>query len=432
MAAFGPAEEAGLVTIAAGDVQFRHPLLRSVIYQSASGEQRRAAHDTLAAALDQAADRRAWHLAAAAAGPDERVAAALDDAAARAAARAGLSTAARSLERAARLSADTQARCRRFLAAAQYAYASGRPDWAATLVHEGLPLATSGAMRADYQHVAAAAERDHGSALRARQLLLEAADEIAGADVARATVMLIDATLTDIMGGDLRAAAASASKARDLSASCSSPLPLLAAAAADLTEVYRGVLPADQVDADALLSAIGPTINLSPAAFALEVLWVNAYTQFTDSSQTAGSIELDRRIATARHDGALGLLPLLLGFGANLDFREDRWLRGATAAAEAVELASENAQENLRAWGLVNLARFEAAQGLESACRAHVAEALELAETLDLGSLEVHLYSVLGLLELGLGNLSDAVQTLRAMQPSCPVVWACSPPDGAL
>ena len=413
MTAFGPAERAGLVAIAEGEVQFRHPLLRSVIYQTASGEQRRGAHGALAVALDEASDRRAWHLAAAAAGPDERVAAALEDAAGRAAARAGLSTAARSLERAARLSEDTQSRCRRLLGAARHAYASGRPDWAATLADEGLPLATSAVTRADYRHLAAAAERNCGSALRARQLLSAAADEIAGEDPARATSMLIDATLTDIMSGDLRAAAASGDRARALAASCPSDMPLLASAAADLTAVYLGALPADGVDVDALLSAIGPTIDLSPAAFALEVLWVNSYAQFRDSAQTFGSAELDRRIATARRDGALGLLPLLLGFAANLDFREDRWLRGAAAASEAVELAGETGQGNHRTWGLVNLTRFEAAQGLEAACRDHVAEGLELADALDLGSLEVHLLSVLGLLELGLGNISDAVQTLE-------------------
>ena len=79
LAALEPAEQAGLVTIDDGVVRFDHPLLRSVVYQRASGDQRRSAPAALAAASDGVTDRRAWHLAAACVGPDEGVAAALDE-----------------------------------------------------------------------------------------------------------------------------------------------------------------------------------------------------------------------------------------------------------------------------------------------------------------------------------------------------------------
>ena len=170
LAAFEPAERAGLVTVADGVVRFYHPLLRSVVYQRASGEQRRAAHAALAAASDGITDRRAWHLAAACVGPDESVAAALDQAAGRAMARGGLSTAAHTYARAAGLSVSTEARCQRLLAAATLAFASGRPEWAAGLLQprdcrSPKPPTT----RADFEHLAAAAERARGSATRARR-----------------------------------------------------------------------------------------------------------------------------------------------------------------------------------------------------------------------------------------------------------------------
>src|SRR5579859_4267916 len=100
------AESAGLVVLHPGAVEFRHPLARSAIYTDAPAGERRAAHRALAAALpDRDVDRRAWHLAAAAAGSDETAAAALEQAGARGLARSAYATAAAAFERAGRLSA---------------------------------------------------------------------------------------------------------------------------------------------------------------------------------------------------------------------------------------------------------------------------------------------------------------------------------------
>jgi DNA-binding NarL/FixJ family response regulator len=117
-------------------VRFRHPLVRSASYLAATAAERRRAHRALAAATDPQLDpdRRAWHRALAAPGPDESAADDLARSAARARTRGGVPAAAAFLERATELSIEPARRGTRALAAAQLKFEAGAPDEAERLL----------------------------------------------------------------------------------------------------------------------------------------------------------------------------------------------------------------------------------------------------------------------------------------------------------
>ena len=133
--ASAPAATAGLVEFGVR-VRFRHPLVRSAAYRSMPVEMRQEMHRALAESTDPAADpdRRAWHRAQAAAGPDEEVAAELERSAGRAQGRGGLAAAAAFLERAALLTSDPARRAQRLLEAARTKRDAGDLDAALGLL----------------------------------------------------------------------------------------------------------------------------------------------------------------------------------------------------------------------------------------------------------------------------------------------------------
>ncbi|MDT5153372.1 MAG: hypothetical protein QOI01_5105 [Mycobacterium sp.] len=133
--ALAPAEAAGVIEFGPR-MRFHHPLARSAAYLAAELTERRAVHLALAEATDADLDpdRRAWHAANAAAGPDNAVAAELETSAGRAQSRGGVAAAATFLERAAVLTSDPTLRGARAIAAAQAKRDAAAPDAAYQLL----------------------------------------------------------------------------------------------------------------------------------------------------------------------------------------------------------------------------------------------------------------------------------------------------------
>jgi DNA-binding CsgD family transcriptional regulator len=195
-------EEAGLLH-AGPSVVFRHPLVRSAVYRFASLDARRSVHRALAAATDPEADpdRRAWHRARAAPGPDEEVAAELERSAGRALGRGGFAAAAAFLERALTLTADADRRGSRALAAGQAKLAAGEPRTARDLamIAESASLDEVSAIRLEVLRARIAFALGRGC--DAPALLLKAAKSLEPLDPIGAVDTYLDAMRAVLFAG---------------------------------------------------------------------------------------------------------------------------------------------------------------------------------------------------------------------------------------
>ena len=186
-------------------VRFRHPLVRSAAYVAGSPEDRRAAHLTLAEATDTQADpeRRVWHLAAAATGPDEEVAGALEQAAEKIQTRAGLAASAAFLQRSVTLTAEPGRRADRALTAALAQLHAGAFDVALGLLAQAEADAVDDLQRARVEMLRGQVEWASVAGRDAPVLLLQAARRLEALDAGLARETYLYAWVASSLAGPL-------------------------------------------------------------------------------------------------------------------------------------------------------------------------------------------------------------------------------------
>ncbi len=412
LSALSAGERTGLVSIRAGSVEFRHPLVRSAIYAGARPEERRAMHRALASALpDRDIDRRAWHLAAAAAGVDEQASAALEQAGVRARDRSAYATAALAFERAGRLAAGRERRARLVFAAAQESWHAGSVRRAVALLDEAREAAGEQASRLEIDELAGHIATRQGPVMRGRAILTAAAEH---ADPERAIAMLAEATGACFFAGNSVEMLVVAELASSLvPKGVSVRARFLASIAIGMARVVGG-------DAAAGSEAIQEAVALADASPELRndlrlIPWLAIAPIFLREASTGREL-LDRALRLARERSAIGALPFVLDLIALDHATTNRWALAEATFLEAIGLARETGQQTDLVFGLSGLARLQARRGRERECRANVAETLELCESLGTRLHEVWAAEALGMLELGLGAAERAVEHLERQQ----------------
>jgi DNA-binding CsgD family transcriptional regulator len=402
------AERAGLISVSNGELQFRHPLVRSAVYQHATFGSRQGVHRDLAVVLKgtEDLDRRAWHLAAAAVEPDEGVAAELENSADRARRRSGAGAAADALQRSAQLTSDRGERGRRLTAAAQDAWFAGQRDRAATLLAEAEQLVEDATQRARTMQLGGLFELRRGMPAKAYRLLVDSAAAVQETDPRFALETLV---LAGEAAAFIGTPALSAEVGALAAAVRTGPSPenrLMVALLGGLARALGG----DPAGGTAMLREVvaGAQRIDEPA----ELLWAGRAALYLGELDAARTL-YERGADQARLSGAVGMLATVLDRLAWTDAIAGRPAAAEANAEEGMKLASELGLDAGVAMG--SLALVGAMRGDEDGCRAAAERAYSLAETRRMRIVSASADWALGLLELGLGRPAEALQHLVAL-----------------
>ncbi|WP_240670565.1 ATP-binding protein [Actinoplanes solisilvae] len=407
-----PAEVAGLVEIGVR-VRFRHPLVRSAVYQAAMPPDRRRAHGALAGATDPKTDpdRRAWQRAQAVLGFDEEAAEGLERSAERARARGGVAAAAAFLQRAAELTPAPALRARRALNAAQAKHEAGATEAALELlaVAAAGPLDALPRARLELLRAQIAFHQRRGGDVPG--MLLDAAKTLAPLDPVLARETYLHALDAAIHAGRLargRGSIEAAETALDAPAPSTPPQPvdlLLDGLATRYTQGFEASVIPLQAALETLRDH-DSRVNDGD----LRWLWLACHVAAMVWDDEALYVLAVRAVRLSREAGALSMLPAALNAVASVLVLHGDLARAAELAAEETAITQAtgapplpNARLMMAAW------RGRQAETLELYA-AVVEEATVRGEGATVGLAQ----ATLAALHNGLGNYDEA---LAAAQP---------------
>ncbi|WP_322938407.1 LuxR C-terminal-related transcriptional regulator [Nocardioides bizhenqiangii] len=371
--ALASAEASALVQTRRDRLEFRHPLVRSAVYDAAPTAQRRAVHAALADALAHQGqpDRRAWHRAAAATGPDPAIADELEKVGERAAARGAPAAASAAFERAAALSSTVEAGASRRWRAAEQARLAGHHRRALNLLRAARSLTEDPLLIADLDLIRGAVELVSGSTASAEQVLLGAARDVQALDTGRALQLLVvgaqAAALADHAEAGVEIGRIAAALPRG-----QTPLEVFFA---DLLVGCGHYLSGD------LAAALEPLRSAVRAAPEFEqsmlLTWGSRAAYYIGDDEAAFQLD-SRAVSLARAAGALGdMLPPLQRLALS-EILLGHWSSAAAHGAEATRFATETGQPNMASLPTAWLALLAAYRGDTAGLDAHLASADEL------------------------------------------------------
>jgi len=341
-------------------VAFRHPLVRSAVYQSVSPEERRQAHGALAEATDARIDpdRHAWHRAQATVRPDDDVAGELELSAERAQARGGLAAAAAFMERSAELTVDPRLRAGRALVAAEAKRQAGALDAAlalAALAERG-PLDDVQRAQVDVVRGRISFASERGG--EAPRLLLKAARQLELHDVLRSRETYLDALIAAVFAGRLTGEATARDVARAALAGRRPPGPprasdLLLEGLALL--IAEGPATGTGVMKQAVKAYRGEDISVEER---LRWSWLAARAAAFIWDYESWDLLTARQIQCARDAGALAVLPLTLSTTAGVRLFAGELAMAASLVAQ-VEAVADATDARTARYAVLAVAAFQ-------------------------------------------------------------------------
>jgi DNA-binding CsgD family transcriptional regulator len=423
LSALEDAEAEGLVTLAGHSLVFRHPLVRAAVYHAADGSERRGAHRALAEAAGAEGDlaRRAWHLAAAALGPDEAVAAALEAAGDDSIRRSGYLTASDAFERAAALTPEAERRAHRLFRAAEAQGLVAQSGRTLPLLERALAAATSRELRLDIRAyrgaVTAFTDPVAGARLMLEDVDLTEEDEPAHAAWLAGLVAMIRLRMRNAPGA-LEAAERAARLAER--ARYTAPfVPFVTGAAMlesgrlhEALTVLDAATPLMQEQVEVAFGGAGGIRHIGVVVMETNLL-LQVLLASGDVDRASRCVDTGLSWAASR-----GAAPFWwLTFAARLDYLQGRWTAAAVRLAEAMHVGRASRYSFLWWQACVCRAELAAAQGAEAELDAAEAQAVEATAAWAPMSSLAWLGGGRGLLALGRGRADEAAAAYERELP---------------